>query len=194
MLTIAWDVDDVLNDLMRSWLSAWKRQHPECRVEYAEITENPPDRVLGITRKEYLVSLDAFRISKRAAQMEPNPIIVEWMKNFGIGYRHVALTARPLASTAEAADWVFRHFGAYIRSFGVVPVRLSAGLPVYDADKGDFLRWAGNIDVLIDDSEDNLRAAERSDVRGILYPQPWNHSTQDVREALESLTEFAEAH
>lgn len=193
MLTIAWDVDDVLNDLMRSWLTAWKQDHPECQADYSEITENPPDRVLGITRREYLESLDAFRISQDAAAMKPNPVIVKWMNNFGTGYRHVALTARPLASTAEASDWVFRHFGVYIRSFGVVPVRLPSGLPLYDADKGDFLRWAGNVDVLIDDSEQNLRDAERAGVRGILYPQPWNHSGHTVQEALESLTELVEA-
>ena len=48
MLTIVWDVDDVLNDLMAVWFrDAWLPKHAACPVRYEEITENPPHRVLG---------------------------------------------------------------------------------------------------------------------------------------------------
>jgi hypothetical protein len=194
MLTIVWDVDDVLNDSMRIWFAeVWKPLHLDSQLSYSDITENPPDRVLGISRSEYLSSLDAFRVSDRARSMRPNPAVLEWLRDFGAEYRHFALTARPLDSAPHAAEWLFRHLGAYIRGFGVAPARLAAGVPVYDRHKADFLRWLGRADVLVDDSEENLRAAAELGVRGVLYPQPWNRSSRTVQEVLESLAQLAEA-
>lgn len=194
MLTIVWDVDDVLNELMLAWFSeAWKPSHPDCKLSYSEITENPPDRVLGIPRSDYLSSLDSFRLSEQARNMQPNPAVLEWLRDSGSGYRHMALTARPLDSTPIAAEWLFRHFGAYMRGFGVVPTRLAAGVPAYDRDKGEFLRWFGKADILVDDSEENLRAAEKLGIEGVLYPQPWNHASHSVRDTLEAVAQLAEA-
>ena len=35
MKTIVWDVDDVLNDLMRDWLTQWwMPAHPETKIDY----------------------------------------------------------------------------------------------------------------------------------------------------------------
>ena len=194
MLTIVWDVDDVLNDLMRTWFAeAWKPAHPQCALCYSDISENPPDRVLGIARSEYLVSLDTFRVSERARGMVPNSAILDWFQKFGGGCQHMALTARPLESTPHAAEWLFRHFGAYIRGFGVAPARLAAGLPAYPLYKADFLRWFGTTDILVDDTEENLRQAAKLGIRGVLYPQPWNRSSQSVQETLETLAKFVEA-
>lgn len=194
MFTIFWDVDDVLNDLMQSWfVEAWKPGHPECTLAYSDFTENPPDRVLGVDRAAYLESLDAYRASDRARELRPNIAILDWLRQYGHRYRHAALTARPLASAPAAAEWLFRHFGAWLRSFGLVPSRPAADVPVYDRDKGDFLRWFGNAAVLIDDSEENTRAAERFGFRTLLYPQPWNQSLLTVPEMLGKLTQIAEA-
>lgn len=194
MLTIVWDVDDVLNDLMRAWFSeAWKPSHPACGLRYSDLTENPPDRVLGIARMEYLDSLDAFRMSARARSMPPNQAVLHWLRNFGAGYRHIALTARPLDSAPHAAEWTLRHFGDYMRSFCVVPTRLGADAPAYDRDKADFLEWFGKADIFVDDSEENIRAVERLGIRAVLYPQPWNRSVQSVPQVLESLAQLAEA-
>ena len=61
MLTLAWDVDDVLNNLMQVWLEeAWLPVHPECSVTYRELTANPPHREIGASLDEYLASLDDF--------------------------------------------------------------------------------------------------------------------------------------
>jgi hypothetical protein len=125
--------------------------------------------------------------------MPPNPAVLEWLQTNGARYRHMALTARPLESTPPVAEWLFRHFGSFMRSFGVVPTRLSATVPAYDRDKGEYLRWFGKADILVDDSEENLQAAEKLGIRGVLYPQPWNRSSQTAAEALESLAQLAEA-
>lgn len=189
-----WDIDDVLNDLMRTWFTEdWLRGHPECRLTYSDLVENPPHRVLGISKDEYLASLDAFRLSEKARSMQPNSSILVWLQCYGARHRHMALTARPLESIPYLAEWLFRHFGNYLRNFGVVPTRLHNGAPRYDSDKGDYLRWFGKADCLIDDSEGNIAAAQGLGIGGVLYPQPWNSSTGTVDETLRHLAALAEA-
>jgi FMN phosphatase YigB (HAD superfamily) len=189
VLTIVWDVDDVLNNLMFSWFhTAWLPAHYGCAVSYRDLTENPPHRVLGISQQEYLDSLDAFRLSDAASQMTPNPEVLEWFRARGAGFRHMALTARPLSTAPRLSEWLFRHFGAYIRAFGVVPTRRQNGEPVYDTNKAEFLEWLGKADVVVDDSPANLAAAQRLGIRGVLYPQPWNGSTLSVAATLQTLT------
>jgi hypothetical protein len=188
-VTIIWDVDDVLNDLMLAWFTeTWRPTHSDCALEYADIAENPPDRVLGITRSEYLESIDEFRISEAARLMTPNPAILEWLSQHGSRCRHIALTARPLMSAPHAAEWIFRHFGTYMRAFGVVPTRLPAGSPVYDRKKVEFLQWFGDASALVDDSAENISAAQAAGIEGILYPQPWNSSANTVTDVLERLS------
>ena len=190
MRTIVWDVDDVLNDLMVVWFEeAWKPVHPKCALTFAQITENPPDRVLGCSRAEYLDSLDEFRVSERARSLRPNRAVLRWLESSGREYRHVALTARPINCAAPAAEWLFRHFGAYIRTFSVVPSRSAPGEPAYDTTKAGFLRWFERGDILIDDSEENIRAAEAAGIRGVLYPQPWNECSLSPEAVLQSLAQ-----
>ena len=187
MLTIVWDVDDVLNALMRDWFTGeWKPHHPESRQSYADLTANPPHEVLGVTREQYLDSLDRFRLSGAAHEMAPNPEALAWFRTHGTNFRHIALTARPLDTAPPAAEWVMRHFGNYVRVFGVVPCRSSADTPAYDRNKSEFLEWWGRGDILVDDSPDNIASAERIGVCGGLFPQPWNRG---VGSALDSLTE-----
>jgi len=175
MRTIVWDIDDVLCPLMRDWFAlAWKPEHPECTLTYDDIRENPPHRVLGIERADYLASLDAFRSSDIAGRMQPNAELLDWFQRKGDSSRHVALTARPLESAPEAAEWLFRHFGRWIRCFGFVPSRPDASTPLYDRNKGDFLQWLGSADLLIDDSPENIAQAQALGIETHLYPQPWN--------------------
>ena len=194
MLTFVWDVDDVLNDLMRTWFTnEWLPGHPECRLAYSDIRENPPDRVLGISKAGYLASLDAFRLSEKARAMTPNRGILDWLRCHGAPHRHMALTARPLASAPCLSEWLLRHFGDYVRFFGVAPARIAGGVPSYDTCKEDFLGWFGKADVLIDDSEENIAGARRLGIRSVLYPQPWNRNPDTVEETLRHLAELAEA-
>ncbi len=102
-VTIVWDRDDVLNDLTRCWLEEWwKPAHPTCKACYADLTENPPHRVLGVSLEEYLASLDEFRLCDQAAEMDPVPEVSAWFKQYGHLHRHMVLTATSL-DTAPAA-------------------------------------------------------------------------------------------
>ena len=189
MQTIVWDVDDVLNDLMRAWYEqAWLPAHPQCAFRYAELTENPPQRLLGVSQEQYLASLDAFRLSERGRDLTPLPEVVAWFRQSGARFRHMALTATPLLSAPLSAGWVMRHFGVWIRSFHFIPSpRQGQSAPEYDQSKADFLRWFGHADVLVEDNLVQLEAARRLSMQTVLIPRPWNGSRQTIGDALMTL-------
>jgi FMN phosphatase YigB (HAD superfamily) len=191
MKTIAWDVDDVLNDLTRAWFEQfWEPAHLACARGYDQLVENPPDKLLGITRAEYLASLDAFRLSEIASAMKPVSEVLAWFQRHGSSFRHLALTATPLRAAPNSAAWVLRHFGTWIRSFHLVPSpRADETIPVYDETKADFLRWFGKVDVFVDDNPANTRAAEQLGIQTILIPRPWNSNQLTLAQTLDVLTE-----
>ncbi|MFB3776909.1 MAG: hypothetical protein ACE141_04835 [Bryobacteraceae bacterium] len=191
MITIAWDMDDVLNNLMWAWFQGeWRPTHPDCGLQYRDLTENPPHRILGIEPGEFLEMIDAYRASDKAADLVPNREILDWLAGCGSRCLHVVVTARPIGSLPQMSHWLFRHFGCYVRALGVVPVRLKPGEAAYHRGKGEFLKWFGRVDAMVDDSEDNLRSAEASGVRGILFPQPWNRSRASVSDTLGFLSDL----
>ncbi|MBI4707669.1 MAG: hypothetical protein HY761_07070 [Candidatus Omnitrophica bacterium] len=192
MKTIAWDVDDVLNDLMQSWFEQkWLKDHPDCNIRYDEITENPPHKLLGGSIDEYLLSLDRFRLSPLYQEMNPVNEVMEWFSKYGGNFHHIALTATPLIAVSASAQWVFRHFGRWIRTFHFVPSkRQEQVIPEYESDKGDFLQWIFRVDVLVDDGESNIMSAEKVGCKGILIPRPWNKSKISIGETLSMLTDI----
>jgi len=192
MKTIAWDVDDVLNDLMMMWLKQkWIEEHKDCRLRYEGLIENPTHRLLGVGINEYLSSLDGYRLSALYQQMTPVKEIMEWFARCGNNFRHIALTAVPLVAASASAQWVFTHFGAWIRTFHFVPSkRAGQNIPDYDNDKSAFLKWLAKADVFIDDSPVNIKDAESAGIRSILWPRPWNDSKLTPVEALTSMEDF----
>jgi len=191
MKTIIWDVDDVLNDLMRAWFEDWlSSTGAGCSLTYGELTRNPPHELLGISKAEYLRSLDEFRLSGKAGRLSPVAEILDWFARWGNRCHHVALTATPLSAGPVSAEWVMRHFGLWIRSFHVIPSpRPGIEAACYHAAKSDFLRWWGKGDILVDDSPGNADGARALGIHAVVIPQPWNGSARSLREALAELTE-----
>jgi hypothetical protein len=192
MKTIAWDVDDVLNELMRTWLAeAWLPAHPGCRIGYEEITTNPPHELLGCKKAEYLASLDEFRRSAAGREMQPNAEVLAWFGRHGSRFRHVAITAVPLAAAHLSAAWVMRYFGRWIRTFHMLPShRDGEDLPLYDRSKGEALAQWKAIDALVDDHPRNLASAEQLGIRTFCVPRPWNQAAGSLTDMLEGLTEL----
>jgi hypothetical protein len=192
MKTIVWDVDDVLNDLMAAWFedyAALRGTAPS--ITYDQLTSNPPDELLGISRTEYLASLDEFRLSGRADNMMPVAEMFEWFCRYGDSSYNVALTAAPLCASPVSAQWVMRNFGRWIRSFNVIPSpRPGIEAAQYHSTKSDFLGWWGKADILVDDSEQNIAGALSLGMKAVLIPRPWNHSTQTMKQALAELSEL----
>jgi len=189
MTTIAWDVDDVLNDLMGAWLrEEWQPAHPSCAASYGDLRSNPPHEVIGAELDEYLASLDSFRHSRYLDQLQPLPEAVEWFERNGDRYRHIVLTSVPVRYAPTSASWVLRHFGRWIRSFNFVPSKRSGeSLPEYDGSKQDFLSWFGKAEVLVDDHPGNVEAARKAGLNALLMPRPWNGANGAARETFKEL-------
>lgn len=192
MTTIAWDVDDTLNDLMGVWLlEQWRPTHPGCAVTYDDLRSNPPHQALATELKNYLESLDEFRRSRYLEQLAPLPEALHWFERHGGRYRHIALTSVPVSYAPISASWVMRHFGRWIRGFHFVPSpRPGEALPYYDGSKQDFLSWFGKADVLVDDHAGNVEAARGAGVKGVLIPRPWNSASGSLGETFEELAKL----
>ena len=186
MQTIAWDVDDVLNDLMRAWFeAAWLPAHSSCSLEYGELSENPPHRLLGVSLPGYLTSLDRFRLSEMGRQLQPVPEVLEWFHRHGHQYRHIALTSTPLKSAPNVAEWVTHHFGRWIRSFNFLPSqRTDNPVFMYDNTKADYLQWWGRADIVVDDNPSLVEAAQQMGLHALAMPRPWNESRLTIAETL----------
>ncbi len=172
-ITIAWDVDDVLNCLTREWFAEYKEKH-KLSLRFADLASNPPHNILNISKKEYLDSLDSFR-ERCFMDLSPDRELLAWFEKNGDNFRHIALTATPFKFASLSASWTMRYFGKWIRSFNYVPSpRPDDSYPAYDNNKGAFLNWLGNVDIFIDDNEANIKSAENFGIRNILFPAPWN--------------------
>ncbi len=186
-LTIAWDIDDVLNDLMLTWFKKkWAREHKECNFCFEQINENPPNRILNCQLSTYLKSLDEFRFSREYERMKPNKEILRWFKSYGFKARHLALTAVPEKAAHISAGWLLKNFGRWFRSFNFVP-SVRRGYPLkYSTfrSKADCLKWLKNVDILIDDNPNNIKEAQGLGIKGILIAAPWNSAGMPREKAL----------
>ncbi len=183
---VAWDVDDVLNSLMQRWFD--QHQSEFVGVEYGMLRENPPHRILGISREEYLASLDQFR-QEEYADLEPRPEVLDFLREHGERFRHIATTATPRRFAAISAAWVMEHFGDWIRGFTMVPSsRADWVVPTYATEKGELLSMFNGRVVLVDDSIGNLTSARIAGFDAIAFPAPWNDDGgRSVSEVFEGL-------
>lgn len=190
MLTLAWDVDDVLNDFMRCWFEKWWCvKNASCTLSYHNLVTNPPYEILGITLEEYQNSIDEFRLSRFFQQIPPNQEIYKWFCEYGQFFRHIAVTAVPRIAASASASWTFKYFGDWLRSFHFVPSqRPGEKLPQYDSTKGEYLSWLSKVDVFIEDNESNVLELEKLGMRTIVVAQPWNSSKITIEELLSMLT------
>ncbi len=186
---VVWDVDDVLNELMRAWFDERCRsEHAPGVFRFEQLTVNPPHQLLGLSESEYLHSLDSFRADHYMA-LKPRPETCAWFKEHGHRARHIALTGAPRALAHLSAAWVVEHYGDWIRTFAFVPSIREPRDASTRESKGDYLSWLQRGDVLVDDNSDNTLAAEALEMSGVLVPQPWNTSRHvDLKNALLHLT------
>jgi FMN phosphatase YigB (HAD superfamily) len=192
MKTIAWDVDDTLNDFTSIWFNEWwLLKSGNETLSFSQLVENPPSRLLKVSDSEYLASIDAFRISKVAARVYPNGQVLQWFQKYGEKVRNIALTAIPLFAAPLSAAWVMKYYGKWIRSYNVLPsARYDNPMPVYDQNKTEFLKWFGKVDILIEDNAMNLQSAKLAGFATIGIPQPWNKIGGSLTDALIQLTDF----
>lgn len=187
---IMWDVDDVLNDLMGEWFrSSWRKTYPECSLEYSMITSNPPHELLDVPKEKYLDSLDEFRLH-HFQDLMPLPEMQEWFSLHGHMARHIVVTSVPLKSAHCSAEWVFTHFGRWIRSFNIVPsLRPDDPPDLCGTNKADYLRATfSKVDVVVEDNPCNIDSMKRLGIDTVTIPRPWNGVRGTIGEALTELT------
>jgi hypothetical protein len=190
MLTIAWDIDDVLNNLMYTWLEEWwKPSNTDCNLDFEDLTENPPHRLLKIKKSDYLKSLDAYRLSGNYAKLQPDKNVLNWFKKYGPNYRHMALTAVPRIAASISASWVLEHFGDWIRTFHFVPSPRPEDIPTSnESTKGAYLEWLNRADIFIDDHEGNIKDVKSGKIQCVTVSRPWNSNRTSINEILEGLS------
>lgn len=186
--TIVWDVDDILNNLMKDWFEMeWKLSHPKCKLNYNDLKENPPYKILGISKKEYLESLDKFRF-RHYIDLKPNKEVYEWFEENGEKFKHLALTSTPIKSSPISSAWVMKNYGKWIRGYFVLPsFRKGEKITKYHKNKGEFLKELKNVDLFIDDSAKTIKDSKSNGINSILFPTPWNDSKLTIKRLLENL-------
>jgi len=178
-----WDADDVINDLLKLWLNRWKINNPDCLIDYNDLKENPPDRIMGLNRNNYLNSLDGFRLSDEYRDMKPVPEVDEWFRKNGDKYHHMVLTGVPLKAAHVSSYWIIKNFGRWIRSFNFIPAKRGSEIICdYHITKKEFIEWFGNADVFIDDTEENIEGLAHTGVKPFLFPRPWNSSCSTIHD------------
>lgn len=186
-MVVAWDVDDVLNDLTQQWMD-WVGLSP---AKLDGPLQGPGDYAInsGWLEDEYLESLDRFRMEKYAA-LEPRTQLQEWLKeNQRAHVVHVAITRTPLRAAAPVSDWVMRNFGAWIHAFIVCPsARVDDDADLIRRTKAEWLQLFQGEGTLIDDTPENLEKLPPGWVP-LLFPAPWNIAHG---ERIETVTESVE--
>lgn len=173
-ITIFWDVDDVLNDLMREWLSIYSQEN-SIIVDYDQLTSNPPHELLGISIHDFRASLDNFRLSENFSKMKPVQPVYEWFESKAVNTRNMALTATSIGTAHCSSSWVFKNYSKWIRTYHVVPSpRENEVIPEYDKDKIEAMSLLSPNGILIDDNENNVKNAALFGYTGMLFPRPWN--------------------
>ena len=172
-ILLLWDIDDVLNRFMELCCS---RFPAERKPDYGDLTVNPPHELLGITREEYLATLDACR--PELYKEGPRPEIRLFFERHGHEFRHAALSAVPMRFAPDSAQWVLRHFGPWIQNCVFIPsprpdFRIGSQL---FRSKGEAASAFGPGAVLIDDSPANIADAGKHGCRTMLFPAPWNEN------------------
>lgn len=192
-LLVAWDVDDVLNDLTLRWAD-WAGFSISM---LAPPTGDPSSWISsqGINHNEYLASLDHFRDSEYPG-LEPNEAVLDVLRGWPRWRTtHIALSATPLFAQAIVASWTMRHFGHWLRAIWFCPSpRTTDPRGTTQHSKGDVLNGFRNSTLLVDDSVSNLESAQATS-RVVLYPRPWNtfQPTTTSSEYLTSLLQLDES-
>ena len=165
---LVWDIDDVLNLLMEQFAVS---QH----ISVGDLTENPPHKILQISKEEYLSKLDSVRMSG-FYDLPPRPETMAFFEEHGDEFCHVALSAVPLRFMEDSSAWVLHHFGAWIQSVFFIPSkrqdrRICSQL---FSSKADVMLALGPDAVLIDDSPQNVESVREAGGKSLLFPAPWN--------------------
>jgi len=177
---LIWDVDDVLNQLMGAWLKYWNHENNSNFV-LKDIKENPPNKILGISREIYFNSLDEFRNTEAGKSVQEDSTVKNWFNNHGNKYNHMACTARPIETMPNQSWWIYQNYGQWIHTIHAAGTYRELETDYRTVSKADFISWIDQKVIFIDDSEENINAVSATGSDTILYPQPWNGANYSAK-------------
>ena len=178
--TICWDVDDVLNNFTYRWFKHYVQEQTskfkQIDIKYFDLIENPPHKVLQMSKEDYLDSIDHFAESHYDL-LVPDFEIIDWFKLFGNKFNHVVLTACPLYRAHISFQWILLWFGTWIKSCNVVPSPRPLEIIQNKTSKAEFIeRNFKQIHYFIDDNEKNCKDVELLGIKTYSINRPWNNS------------------
>lgn len=171
---LIWDIDDVLNTLMQQYVAYGLPENAK-KLSYKELTENPPHDLLGISKEDYLFSLDRVRAGG-FYNLPPRSEVMAFFDECGHLFDHIVLSAVPLRFMEKSSAWVLHYFGDWIQSCLFIP----SHRPDRDvksqlfASKAEAMKFFGPRAVLIDDSVKNVEETRSAGGRALYFPAPWN--------------------
>jgi hypothetical protein len=142
MITIAWDIDDVLNSLDKEFKN------------WASLTG------LIIDDKNYLKYLDRFRLGYYL-NLKVNTEVYNWFIENGDKVINIAITAVPNKLAYISSWWLFKNF-KWFTSIVIIPSYREED-PILSPfkTKGEYLQWLKKVDVFIDNNEKNIRDVKK---------------------------------
>jgi hypothetical protein len=191
VLNIVWDIDSVLNNFEEEWFLYYKSINHEKykNLFFNDIVDNPPHNILGITKEEYLESLNYFR-KYCMHTVKPNMSVLDWLNVYGSKINSSVLTSALYPSLEESAYWLFSNYKRYIRSYTVIPSYINKeNAIIYDETKLDFLKKTRNVDIFIDDNEKTINSVKEflPHIKVFCPKQPWNNGVK-IETILNDLT------
>ncbi len=191
MYTIIWDIDDTLNEYIYRWFIWYKFNNSLCNIDrYEDITINPPYNLLNITKERYLISIDKYK-EESYYILKPKEEIFKWFEEYGYKAEHIVLTSSPIESANISSNWVFKHFGNWIRSFNIVPSKRRNVYHIeYHKNKAHFIKELNKEKIIfIDDNEKNIKEVEKLKlgIDTFCVKQPWNTGIS-IKKILKELT------
>ncbi len=172
MKLIYWDCDDVLNELMKNWLMYFNLTTGKTFC-YTDIIENPPYQILNISKNDYLLSLDSYRLNYYN-KLQPNKQILCWFEQNGKYFYHQIITSTSRKTAHVYANWIMKYFGNWIQTINFVYSNRNNCTSVkYFNSKKEWLKQFGIKDsIFIDDTKKNIQGIDF--IHCLNFKQPWN--------------------
>jgi 5'(3')-deoxyribonucleotidase len=171
---LIWDIDDVLNDLIRLCIST-TAQTIRPGIRFEDLQQNPPLQELGCSLDEYRSILDECR-AEYLYDQPPRKEVLEFFQTWGDQFRSVTLSSAPVSTAHRSAEWVLRHFGRWIHGTIFVPSprkHIPIGIPLF-ASKAEAVSTLNGI--LIDDMPQNVEPVRAAGNKAFYFPAPWNEN------------------
>lgn len=172
-----WDVDDVLNNLTKDFIS-----YIAPSIPYKEILNPNIHDSLGLSQNDYHYELDNFR-RREYLNLKPNLEIINFIKSRK-GSMHYILTSVPHEFIEISFCWVKRNFDNMFYGYLFAPSRRE-NVNLQTSAKMDHLNnlnLIGRKTYFIDDNPYNFINIDNTSITKVLWPQPWNSSTKSLEE------------